>query len=60
MKSILSNHSLQHFAVQLGLGAALAVFTYLAGADYSALGAFAPIASAAAGAGLAYLHKTQA
>lgn len=57
MSKLLENHVLQHFAVQIGTGALLALATYLAGADYSALGAYAGVAQALAAVALAQAHK---
>lgn len=57
MKKFFSNPVLQHFAIQLGTGAILALVTYLAGADYSALGVWGPIVQGAAAIGLSAVHK---
>lgn len=57
MKKLLSNQVLHHLVVQLGVGLVLAVATYLAGADYSALGSWAPIAQGTAAVVLSAAHK---
>lgn len=59
MKALWQSHVVQHFAVQIGTGALLALATYFAGADYSALGAFAGIAQAAAALALAGAHSLE-
>ncbi len=41
---MISANVLRHLAAQLGVGALVAVLTYLAKADYSSLGGYAPAA----------------
>lgn len=48
---------LEHFGVQLGTGLAVAGATYLAGADYHALGAWAVVAQGSAAVLLAAVHN---
>lgn len=57
MKKLFSNPVFNHFLTQIGVGAVLSLATYLAGADYSALGAWATVASGAAAVGLSAVHK---
>lgn len=57
MKKLFSNPIINHFLAQLGVGVLLSAVTYLAGADYSALGAYGGLAQAAAAVALSAVHK---
>jgi len=57
MKHLFSHPVLNHFAAQVGMGALVALVTYLAGVDYSALGPWAGVAQAVAAVALSWAHK---
>lgn len=57
MKNLISVNALQHLGLQLGVGLLLAGVTYLAGADYSALGAWGPVAQGMAAVVLSAVHQ---
>lgn len=57
MKKLLSNTVVNHFLAQTAVGAGLALLTYLAGADYSALGAWGGVIQAGTAVALSTVHK---
>lgn len=57
MKNLFSNTVVNHFLAQLAAGAGVALLTYLAGVNYSALGPWGQIASAAAAVAVSAVHK---
>lgn len=51
--------TLEHLGVQLGIGAATAALTYLAGADYSTIGPWAAVLQGLAATALAAVHNVK-
>lgn len=57
MKNLFSNTVVNHFLAQLAVGGGVSLLTYLAGADYSALGAWGGVIQAGTAVGLSAVHK---
>lgn len=60
MKKLFSNTVVNHFLAQTAVGGAVALLTYLAGTDYSALGSWGGVIQAATAVALSAVHKATA